>query len=270
MVVEMWHRWFQAICLSVLIGGFASAYATAEEVDPGEVLVRSFEHQYTHDMARTVRLIQKDSGGQERVTSLEMAQKIIEGKVHLLTRFLKPDSLRGMRILSIEADDRSDDHFIFLKSQQRVRRVRTTRQDAFLGTDFSMEDMEKRSLEDFQLTMLEEAMLDGESVYQIKAVPVYESGYGYLVYVIAKSDYSNLLIRYYKKDTEKPVKELRVPRKSIEAFKDVLIGRHAYVTNFARSTETHVYVDKLVIDPELDDSLFSSVSLDSNRRIPGL
>ncbi len=266
----MRRRWLQVICLGVLIGGFSSAYATAEEMKPEEILRRSFEHQYAHDMVRSVRLVQKDSSGQERVTSLEMAQKKIEGKVHSLARFLKPDTLRGMRILSIEADDRSDDHFIFLKSQQRVRRVRTTRQDAFLGTDFSMEDMEKRSPEDFELSFLDNGTLEGEIVFRIKAVPVYESGYAYMVYSIAKSDYSNLVIQYYKKEAEKPAKELRVPRESIEAFEDVLIGRHAYVRNFARSTETHVHLDKVVIDPKLDDSLFSSVSLNSNRKIPGL
>lgn len=264
-----WQSW-KVMCLVLGIAGVMTTRAGAEELNANEILRRSFEHQYAHDLARVVRLIQKDAAGTERETHLEMAQKTIDGKVHSLTRFLKPASLRGMRILTIEADGRSDDHFIFLKSQQRVRRVRTTRQDAFLGTDFSMEDLEKRVPEDFELTVLEKGELGGESVFRIKAVPLYESGYAHMVYTISKSDFSNLKIEYFKEDATEACKELRVPRESIEAFEDVLIGRHAYVKNYTRRTETHIYLDKVILDPDLADSLFSSVALNANRKIPGL
>ncbi len=239
-------------------------------VDVTQVLDRSFSLQYSHDIARAVRLVQADSEGQERITRLHMAQKDIDGRVHSLTRFLQPDSLRGMRILSIEADGRTDDHFIFLKSQQRVRRIRTSRRDAFLGTDFSMEDMEKRSANDFELTKLPDVVWEGERAYRIHARPLYESGYDHLEYIVAMRDYSNLAILYFKKDTESPFKELRVPRSEIERFDDVLIGRHAFVRHFSRRTETHVYLEKVVLDLDMDDALFSSTSLDTNRKIPGL
>jgi hypothetical protein len=199
-----------------------------------------------------------------------MAQKRIDGKMHSLTRFEAPAPLRGMRILSIEAEDRSDDHFVFLKSQQRVRRVRTTRKDSFLGTDFSIEDMEKRVPGDFKLRLLEDEVLEGESVYRIEAIPVYESGYAHLEYLVAKSDFTNLGIRYFKKEMDEPFKELRVLRESIKKYDDVLIGTHAYVRDYRKNSETHVYLDRIVLDPELENSLFSSSSLDSNRKIPGI
>ena len=240
---------------------------TGSELSAEEVLGRSFAHRYDYDVAQKIRLVQRDRSNQERVTRMELAQKKIKARLHSLVRFTHPEALRGTRILTIEAEGRSDDHFAFLKSQQKIRRVRATRSDSFMGTDFSMEDMEKREVSDFQITGFSEGVYEDEPVFVVEVKPVYESAYDRLAYLIAKQDFSNLSIRYFKKNAQKPSKELVTPRQDIQRFGDVLLGTHAYVKNFARKTETHIYLENVLVDPDLDDKLFTQGALSADKKI---
>jgi hypothetical protein len=54
-------------------------------------------------------------------------------------------------MLTIENLRRSDDHFVFMKSLNRVKRVRAEPADAFFATDFTLEDMERRHADEFNV-----------------------------------------------------------------------------------------------------------------------
>ena len=256
---------FPALLIVVLLSYVPATAARSTELPAEEVLRRAFAHRYEYDLTQDVTLIQRDRFGDERTIRLEIAQKTIQSRLHGLVRFTYPGSLRGTRVLSVEADGRSDDHFLFLKSQQRVRRVRSTRRDSFMGTDFTMEDMEKREAGDYRVESLQRGHYAGEPVFLITAEPTYESGYSHVDYVISSDDFFMLAARFYRSDPSGPFKELVVPRATAQKFGDVLIGTHAYVRNVRLQTETHIYLTNIQVSPQLPDSIFTVKSLEVDR-----
>jgi len=134
-----------------------------------------------------------------------------------------------------------------------------------------MEDLEKRRVSDFHILRMTTAEVFGEAVYRVSVQPIYDSAYFRMDYLIAARDFTNLGIRYFKESAQEPFKELVVPRETIKEFREgLLLGVHAYVRDYRRKTETHVYLDNVVVDPPLKDSLFSTTSLHLDRKVPGI
>ncbi len=210
-------------------------------------------------------MTQTDRFGDERTIVLQLAQKSIESRLHALVRFREPESLRGTRVLSIEARGRSDDHFLYLKSQQKIRRIRATGKDAFMGTDFSMEDMERRELTDFTVASSETIEIDAAPALAVQVVPLYESGYSRMEYAISTDDFCILRIRYFKGESASPFKELIVPRESVRLIDNYPIGMRAYVRHLERGSQTAISIDRISVNPSIKSQLFSQQALAVDR-----
>src|SRR5215510_13714917 len=82
-------------------------------------------------------------GKPARTFRLQIATKRVDGKTRFLGVFLAPPDERGTKLLTIENMERQDDHFLYLPFLGRVKRIYGgRRQESFLGTDFTFEDME--------------------------------------------------------------------------------------------------------------------------------
>lgn len=258
----------------LLAGAAASAAGQVQDAvspAPEALLQRAFEQRRADSLRQTIEIVVRNRAGDETRRRIAIAAKYIDGRLHSLGRMLEPDHLRGVTLLNIENPDRSDDHFLFLRSMGRVRRISSAqRKDAFLGTDLTYEDFELRRVEDFELEARPMAVLAGERVHVVAARPRFETGYEWVELSLAESDLSLLQGRYFKRGTDEPHKIIRVPRAGIRRFDGRALPTHMVVENFARGTVTEVWIHDLAVDPDLDDGLFTATSIEVGRPIPGL
>ena len=250
------------------------ALAEALVVDPSpaaRTLERAFDNRYGVDLTQRVYLTVRNSAGAERRRVIEMATKRIDGRLHSLGRFTFPEYLRGTTLLVIENRDRSDDHFVYLPSHQRIRRIASSqRADSFMGTDLTYEDFERRYVDDYTIDRQSTGVVGEEPVFVIAARPKFDSAYEVTEFYIAKSDFAILEIRYYQGDLERLAKILYAPRSGTR-----MIGGHVLATvmrmeNLLRRTETAVRFEQITVNPALDEGLFTSSALEGGRPIPGL
>ena len=74
----------------------------------------------------------------------------------LLMRFTYPNDIAGTSFLVWERDGAEDERFLFLPALGRVRRIAgSERQESFVGSDFTYEDIGGRALEDYTYTLLD-------------------------------------------------------------------------------------------------------------------
>jgi hypothetical protein len=74
----------------------------------------------------------------------------------LLMRFTYPNDIAGTSFLVWERDGAEDERFLFLPALGRVRRIAgSERQESFVGSDFTYEDIGGRALEDYAYTLLD-------------------------------------------------------------------------------------------------------------------
>jgi hypothetical protein len=238
---------------------------------PRALLARAFSNRYDIDTREIVDIAVRNGSGAEQRRRLEVATKRIGGRFHSLGRFIEPPYLRGAAILSIENGDRSDDHFLYLRTLQRVRRLSSRqRADSFMGTGLTYEDFERRRVDDYDVRFLAPTKVAGDAVRVVEGLPRFDSAYARVEFFIAGSDMAILETRYYKRDAERPFKILHAPRETTRAFAGHLLPTYLRVENLARRTETEVWIEQLSVNPDLDDGLFTGAALEVGRPIPGL
>ncbi len=234
-------------------------------------LERAFRNRYEIDTREFIEVVVRNSDRELSRRRLAVATKRIGGRLHSLGRFIEPEYLRGMTILSIENTRGSGDHFVYLREVAKLRRISIGhRADSFMGTDLTFEDFERRRVEHYRAELRSPSALGGEPVDVVSAAPRYASGYARVEFWIARSDAAILETRYFKREAGSPYKVIHAPRADT-----VKLGGHALPTrllveNHARGTQTEVWIEQLSIDAGLDDTIFSAAAVEIGRPIPGL
>jgi hypothetical protein len=262
-----------SVCL-LLVVAFVTNTLTAGaselqvEDTPESHLGLALDRRYDFDIAQVVHLIVRSSSGELRRT-LEMASKRVDGQLLSVGKFVEPSYLRGTKLLMIENEDRNADFFLYLRSQGRSRRISSAqRRDSFMGTDMSYEDFEQRTIDDFSVEALGDSEVAGEVVYVFKATPTYDSSYDYTEYYVSKADHAILESRHFVARHDGPSKIIRIPRDTIATIQGHLIPTVIHVENSRTRTSTEVQLDKISVNPELDDRLFSARTLENSHPIP--
>jgi outer membrane lipoprotein-sorting protein len=176
-------------------------------------------------------------------------------------RFLSPTDVKGAGFLVWGQENRADDQWLYLPELKRIKKIAaSTRNGSFMGSDFSYYDMEDRSVDEADHTLLRsEPCPDGEC-YVIESV---EKDLGDAVY--SKS------VTWVRKDPLVPVKmELHDKKgvhlktatlESYELVKQVWVARKVTMQNHKKGTSTVLEIRSVKIDEGLGDELFTQRAL---------
>lgn len=276
-------QWASGRQLSSFLGilgiGFLAVFLISPQVssgsleagpgDPQIMLETAFVNRYDVDSTAEIELVIRNRRGQERRRNFEAASKIIDDRMHSIGRLTYPGHLRGMTILQIEAKDRSHDAFVYLPSSKSVRRISTNqRGDAFFGTDVTYEDLERRYAKDYEILDVTADTIEGEPAWAVRARPLLRQTYHEVVFWLAQSDPAILQVHFFKKDADEPFRTLLSPRTGMYEEQGHILPTKMVVENVSRGTTTEVTFERLAINPDIDDRIFSARSLEQKRDIP--
>jgi hypothetical protein len=265
------HLSLALAALALCAGAAAQGLPARDGAPPSaeEVLAAAFANRYEVNLTSNIDLVMRNRVGQELRRRFRAASKVIDGRVHSVGRLIWPEYLRGMTILTIEAENRNHDAFLYLPSLGKVRRVTTAqRRDSFLGSDVTYEDLERRRVADYELSAPETQERDGESVYAIRGTSRRDFNYSHLIFFVAESDGAILETQYFKRGRETPYRVIRAPRETMVESDGHVIPTRLDVENRARGTTTEVVFNDLEINPPIDDHVFSVSTLDQQRKLP--
>ncbi len=256
--------------LAAIIIALSAAPISAEPTSPSALLQLAFDKRFNFDVVQLVEISTTErTSTVSRV--IQMATKRIDGRLYGLGYITAPDRLRDTRLLMIENRDRSDDFFIYLPSEDKVRRITSSRRaDSFMGTGLSYEDLERRYVDDYEVSDAGTDVIEGEPVRVIAAKPRYESGHDIAFYFIADSDQSIREVRYWRGDKKRLLRVQRVPRDALAHMGDFLVPTRIEVEDLQRRSNTTVTFSQIHLNPELDDKLFSRTAIEKGRPIPYL
>jgi hypothetical protein len=233
------------------------------------ILAAAFANRYEVDLTSQVQLVMRNDHGQERRRKFQAAYKVIDGRMHSIGRLVWPHYLRGMAILTIEADDRGHDAFIYLPSLGKVRRISTSqRGDSFFGSDVTYEDLERRRIDEYDIERMEPGSSGGEPVYIIAGRSRREFSYARIVFVVSQADGAILETQHFKRGQETPFRVISAPRGGMVSKDGHVLPTRLTVSNRLRGTSTEVTFEDLQINPAIDDHLFSVSTLERDRDLP--
>jgi hypothetical protein len=256
-----------ALCASAAAQGLAARDAVPPSAE--KILAAAFANRYEVNVTSNIDLVMRNRSGQELRRRFKAASKLIDGRVHSVGRLVRPEYLRGMTILTIEAENRGHDAFLYLPSLGKVRRVSTAqRRDSFLGSDVTYEDLERRRVADYELSAPELQEWAGEPVYAIRGRALRDFNYSHLVFIVARSDQAILATQYFKRGQDVPYRIINAPRETMVEQDGHVLPTRLYVENRARGTTTEVLFHDLEINPPIDDHVFSVATLEQQRKLP--
>ena len=128
------------ITLGLLLGLNFLVCAT-EQLTADGIIDKVKENQMDYENSKTqAEMILIDKDGKQETREIIMFEKEEEDdKITMLMRFLSPKSVEGVTLLSIENGDKI---YLYMPAYQKPRRIAgSSKQENFMGTDFSYEDL---------------------------------------------------------------------------------------------------------------------------------
>ncbi|MDJ0840720.1 MAG: outer membrane lipoprotein-sorting protein [Acidobacteriota bacterium] len=121
-----------------------------------------------------------------------------------IASFLWPADVKGTRLLTWSRKDGDDDQWLYLPSLKRVKRISSRgKSGAFMGSEFSYEDLGSQEVEEYKHKFLEEKEMDGRKAWVLERIPVSrKSGYSKEIAFFDQEYMQPLRIEYFDRKGE--------------------------------------------------------------------
>jgi hypothetical protein len=240
--------------------------ASAAQLGPGvEEVQRCIEANLPERTARQhVLLERRDRAGNERrIEAVVWWKRDGPDRSRFLARVEAPPDERGTGFLMIEGESGTE-LFSYLPELGRVRRVTSRSANAFLGTDLSFEDLEELQAvaERARVERLPDATLGGRPVYVLAGTPDPAAGSAY-ERVVSQVDRETCvsLRTSLEGGGGRVLKELVVDVQDLQKQGARWLPRKVLFRNHANESETRLTLQRIELDLELSDQLFTQGEL---------
>ncbi len=208
-----------------------------------------------------VKLSIRNKRGQERVRIVNSKSIEKEGNRWTLVTFLEPADVAGTRLLSKEVKDGSDLQYLYLPALKEKRRIAgSDKNESFMGTDFTYNDLEQKNLEEATHTRLSDSQQSGIACYLIETIPSdKDSDYGKIKVWVDKKDFLPLKIYFFDKK-EKHHKTLIA--KMVEPLDGKLSITMLMMKNVKKGTKTTMELQALDRSKKFPEAIFDENKLD--------
>lgn len=214
-----------------------------------------------------MRLFDRQGRKRERTLTLLALEGVKGTGDRLLMRFTYPNDIAGTSFLVWERDGAEDERFLFLPALGRVRRIAgSERQESFVGSDFTYEDIGGRALEDYTYTLLDaNAMFtDAEGrahpAYQLESrAKQADALYPRVVSLVRKDNFVVVRAEIFNRRNERE-KEYRVLR--LEQVTGIWTALSVVMTNELDRTRTELTTTSVNYNVGLKESDFSRRELE--------
>ncbi|PIE64261.1 MAG: outer membrane lipoprotein-sorting protein [Desulfobacterales bacterium] len=250
--------------LSFLLPSFVYSQET---LSGKEIMTLVDERPDGDDRHSVMKMTLVNKRGRERVRELESFSKDYGKDRKSVMVFKAPADVKGTAFLSWDYDDpqKDDDKWLYMPALRKVRRISgTSRNEYFMGSDFTYDDMGDRNVDEDTHTLLGEEVIDGHTCWKIESIPVdAEDMYTRKIYWVDQQSHLVLKGDYYDKDGL--LKHYRVL--AFAQQDGIWVALRSEMDNVSRNHKTFMETSSIRFDTGLKDRLFK-VSTIQRGRIP--
>jgi outer membrane lipoprotein-sorting protein len=222
-----------------------------------EVMEKVYHRPGGEDMTADLVMTLTNSRGSTRersITQFSLDTGEVDKKMMF---FLAPADVKDTSFMSWSYDDaRDDDQLIYLPALRRVKRISSdSKNDRFMGSDFTYDDLGERHPEEDRHTVLREENYKGEACYVVKSVPVGDDdAFSKTVSWIAGDKWIGLKREYYD-DKGRIYKTLNI--EDYEQIDGYWVITNMLMKDLDRDQSTRIEMENVRFDTGLTDSFFS-------------
>ena len=251
--------------ISILLGAvFFASLASADAMDGNAILQRVLLSDpwglSGADISARLTLIDKNGGK----SSLSYSGKSVLYDPPLskgVVRFSAPAELAGAAFLQIQKKDGDDERFLFLPELKRSRRIAgSLRSGAFMGTDFTFADLDRRDLRNSTVTLKTKENIGKWPCFLIDIVPKSsDSEYSHVEMWVRDDNFVPLRMKMYDR--------AKVHLKTFEAMETKRVSGAWFISksrmlNHQRQHSTELLLERISIKNSFSDDDFSVRALE--------
>ena len=255
-----------AVAVALLMG--ASAFA----IDGTEVMTKVYDRQKPDFSKAAVQVVLAKNGKIEETRQVGEYGRCKNGLSDVVMIFLSPASVKDTRFLAKENEGKDDDKWIYLPSLKSTRRVAASDgSKAFVGTDFSYDDMSTRKVEEDTHELLKESEDKGnfKDLYVVKSTPKDQksSQYSYRISWVTKDAWIPTYIEMYdKKGKLLKVNEIKSLKKMPGSNgRTYNVPMENVMTNVQTGHTTSMKMVNITLDQPLPDRNFTTDFLNTGK-----
>ncbi|MBF0273601.1 MAG: outer membrane lipoprotein-sorting protein [Nitrospinae bacterium] len=216
------------------------------------------------------KFILENKRGQQRIRETIRYWKDYEGQDGIDEKsvlfFLSPPDIRKTGFLnwSYAEVDKDDDQWLYLPALKKVKRIASdNKEDYFMGTDLTYDDMGDRKIEEDTFKLLKEETHKGKECYVLEAIPK-KKDYMYSKRIIwlDKKELTEYTVLFY----DRKGKELKKLEEDWIKVSGIWTLKKMYVENFSNGHKTTINIEDVQINPEVNDSVFVKKTLKNASR----
>ena len=187
-----------------------------------------------------------------------------------VTIVLEPAAERGVGMLTYAYDDseRENETWLYLSALGRVKRIASSNSDddsepaSLFGSEFTTEDTDTGKLEEYSISILEEASVDGREVWKIQLIPNQErarkSRYSRSIQYVDKERYVVLRADMFDQYNNE-IKRMLARR--IELVNDVWMARSVTMMNLVTNRMSNMAFLEIHPGVEVEDEFLTTRTL---------
>jgi hypothetical protein len=248
----------------------ATTLASQPPAETAEWVARQIDERETGRDSR-LEMTMKLFDRQERVRERSLIVLALDGKAargdRILVRFLSPSDIKGTALLVWEHPSADDERFLYLPALGRVRRIAgSEKQESFVGSDLSYEDIGGRELSDYTYRFADPAIswddgsgrtfqawrLESRAVDKQSAYPRTESIVRKDNFVVVSASVFN------RRDEREKLYEVR----RLEQIDGVWTATDVVMRNELQKTRTEMVVTRARYNTGLTDAAFTRRALE--------
>ncbi len=244
--------------ISLAAALFVAAAAFAADPSGAELVQAVYDRPQGKDQSGVLTMTLVDARGKERVRSIKQISGSFTSGDKKLMVFQSPADVRGTSFMnwSYEEAGRNDDQWIYLPALKRVKRISSEgRADAFMGSDFTYDDLGDRHPSEDAHKLTGSESVDGEECWIVESVPKDPKDlYSKKVTWISKAKPIGVKRDYYDKRGAL-LKTLRISE--TEQVAGVWIITKTEMRNVQKKTSTRMEFSDVAVDSGIGEDAFT-------------
>lgn len=237
---------------------FSAAAVSAADPSGAELVQAVYDRPQGTDQSGMLTMTLVDSRGKERVRTIKQISGNFGSVDKKLMVFQSPADVRGTSFMnwSYDAEGKSDDQWIFLPALKRVKRISSEgRADAFMGSDFTYDDLGDRHPSEDSHKLIGSETVEGEACWVVESIPKDPKDlYSKTVTWISKEKPLGVKRDYYDKRGAL-LKTLRITE--AEQIAGVWIIEKTEMRNVQKKTSTRMELSDIAVDAGIDEGEFT-------------
>lgn len=235
-----------------------------------DIMIKVDEQQSVNSQYGKTKMTLINKRGKKRVRDVLRYEKSYDGEKGIDTKslifFEYPPDIRGTGLLlwSYEDIKKDNDRWLYLPALKKIKRIAgESKNDYFMGTDFTYDDMGGREVDEDTHELLGHDEIDGINCYKVQSISVdknnmYSKKIGWVIpekWVVFKVDF------YDKKG--KLLKELRAS--DFREVSNIWTSFKLHMNNISKNHQTVIEVEDMKYNIEIENQVFTKTTLQRGR-----